>query len=164
MLSKRQQREVEGAAAVVANLFREAVQETLDEPGPEPARQAIAAVLEADEPYPVDVHPASTIATITLLAWTGGLREELADRPDRIEVLLAWIEEHLGRRYRARARYTAPALLSEADAEETAQYAQGLGPDYLASILWLVAAAVACYGEGDTGWLRRVVEAPADGS
>ena len=68
--------------------------------------------------------------------------------------MLAWIEDALGTRYRARARYTSGALRSEQDAAEIMMYAQALGDDFLPSLVWLIAGAVAVHGAGDAEWLR----------
>jgi hypothetical protein len=55
---------------------------------------------------------------------------------------VAWIEENLGRRYRARARYTASAPESEAGAAEITTYRPALQDDFLATLVWLLAGAV----------------------
>ena len=70
--------------------------------------------------------------------------------------MLAWIEENLGKRYRARARYTASALESEAGAGEITSYRPALQDDFLATLIWLLAGAVAVFGGGDVDWLKAL--------
>jgi hypothetical protein len=66
---------------------------------------------------------------------------------------MAWVQDALGTRCRARARYTSGALRSEQDAGEIMLYAQALGDDFLPSLVWLIAGTVAVHGAGDTAWL-----------
>jgi hypothetical protein len=43
------------------------------------------------------------MATLTLVRWAGLARAELADQPGWVDEVLAWIQDALGTRYRARA-------------------------------------------------------------
>lgn len=155
MLDKKEQAEIARAADAVSGVLRDAVQATVEEKRPEPARATINMIVEsgAGSPAPDGSNPAAMMTTYVLLHWLTLAREALAEHPDRVAEILAWIEENLGKRYRLRARYTAPALESPGGIGEIAEYADALGGDFMPSIIWLLAGAVARYGEGDAGWL-----------
>lgn len=152
---------------VIADALMKAVRDTLTEGSPEPARTTIARLaLADDEAVGSDgPQPCWTMAFLTLARWMDVTRTELADRPDRAGEVLSWIEATLGRRCCARARYTVPALESQTAMEETVAYAEGLGEDYLPTMIWIMAAVAARYGDGDPDWLLRldVRSSPAAG-
>lgn len=160
MLDEQQQAEVARAADALTTTLRDTVQVTVDEHTPDAARQTVFAIVETGSrsPTPDGGNPAAMMTTYLLLHQLTLVREELAGRPERVAEILGWIDEHLGRRPRLRARYTAQALESETGVEEIATYAEGLGPDFMPSILWLLAGAVALYGDGDAGWIARLQE------
>ena len=158
MSRKRDQQEFEGAAEAVGGLLIEAVQATINDRTPDPARDCIEEFRAIDDRVvPADDGgPTELVATLTLVQWLSAARNELLDRPGRVEEVLAWIEAAMGRRYRGRARYTAGALESVDGASETMEYAAALQDEFLPSMIWLVAGVVAVYGEGDAAWLRRL--------
>jgi hypothetical protein len=133
MLSRREEREIAQAAEAVALVLREAVAATVAEPGPAPAREVVARILELDEQ-------------------AGGT--------DGAGPGARWIEEHLGARYRARARYTSGALRSDEAAVEIADYLDALRDDFLPSLVWLLAGAAACYSDGDVDRLLGAAPPP----
>lgn len=156
MASKQELREVEEAAEAIGGLLMRAVAATIAAPSPVPAREAVGEFLSIDTSAAPDSGsgPAQLLATLTLSRWFGLVREELADRPRRVDEVLAWIEDNVGKRYRARARYTASVLESEAGAGEITTYRPALQDDFLATLVWLLAGAVALYGGGDVAWLK----------
>ena len=156
MSGKRDERQIQQVAEAIAGLLAEAVKETVERRTPGPARECTGALLEIDrQAAPEDEGgPAELMATLTLVRWAGLARAELADQPGWVDEVMAWIQDALGTRYRARARYTSGALRSEQDAAEIMLYAQALGDDFLPSLVWLIAGAVAVHGAGDTAWLR----------
>ena len=158
MASKQELREVEQAAEAIGGLLMRAVEATVAEPSPVPSREAVGEFLSIDRSAAPDSvsGPAQLLATLTLSRWLGLVREELADRPQRVDEVLDWIEENLGKRYRARARYTSPALESAAGAGDITTYRPALQDDFLATLVWLLAGAVAVYGAGDIAWLKAL--------
>lgn len=157
MLSKRERRQFDEAAAQLATTLRQAVQRTVTAGGPQPAREAISQLLGTSPPG--RGHPAELMAGYQLLSWVRLVRDALGDRPQRVDEVLGWIEEAVGRRYRARARYTSGALDSESAEPQTLHYRDALGADFLPSLIWLLAGAVARYGDGDVEWLHRLEQA-----
>lgn len=158
MLSKQEQGQLDEAIAELAAALRQAVQDTVTAGGPAPAREAISQLLET---HHHDMHsggacPAELMVGDQLVAWLRLVRHALGDRPQRVDEVLGWIEEAIGRRYRARARYTSCALDSESAEPLTMHYRDALGADFLPSLIWLLAGAVARYGDGDVEWLRRL--------
>ncbi len=156
MSGRREGQQIQQVAEAVTGLLAEAVKETIEQRSPDPARACIGGLLDVDRrAAPEDQGgPAELMATLGLIRWAGLARRELADRPDWIEQSLAWIEDALGKRYRARAWYTSGALRSEEEAGEIMMYSRALGGDFLPSIVWLIAATVAVHGTGDVGWLQ----------
>lgn len=153
--------EVQQALEAIGNLLADAVQATIDEPSPDPARQCARQFFDIDAHAAPDEDggPAQMMALLTLVRWLSLAREELADRPDRpgrVEDVLGWIEEHLGKRYRARARYTSGLLESKDAAGEVAIYQHALQEEFLPALVWLLAGAVARFGEGKIAWLRAL--------
>jgi hypothetical protein len=157
VLNRRQERDVERAAEVVADAMLGAVARTVAEPGPGPARDTVAELAAYDErPEFGDGAPVRMMMFVALSGRCAAVRAELADTPERVDEVLVWIEEQLGPRFRARARYTAGMLADEAAATEAVEYVDALREDYLPSMVWLLAGAVARYGAGDVEWLRRL--------
>ena len=159
MGSNKDQRAFEEVAEIIGDLLRKAVSATISEKAPEPAREAVGEFFDLDENAgSVDAAggPTELLATLTLVRWHSLAREELADRPQRVEEVLAWIEANIGKRYRARARYTSPILESEEGAREMVVYRDALEEEFLATLIWLLAGAVALYGDGDIAWLERL--------
>lgn len=159
MLNRRQRQAVEQAAAQVQDLLREAVRAVVADRDPQPARDVIAQLVGSDRSgSPSRETAATSIAVYTLLAWLTAVREDLADRPERVEAVLGWIREDLGPRYAARARYTGGTLRDADGLDEAVGYRDALRADFLPSLLWLLAGAVAVYGDGDAGWLHTPAE------
>lgn len=157
MLNKKQARDVARAAEAVDRVLLDAVAQTVAEPGPEPARHILAELLRHDDrPEFGDGGPARMMAFIALAGRLTDVRAALADRPDRVEQVLGWVGEQLGPRFRARSRYTSGMLVDDAAANETSEYVDALREDYLPSLVWLLAGAVARYGDGDVGWLQEI--------
>ena len=158
MLDKQQQADVMRAAEAVSDALRDAVQATITEKAPDPARDTIEAIVETGSRSTTadGENPAAMVTTYVLLHWLTLVREALLDRPDRVEEILAWVEENLGNRYRLRARYTAAALDGPGGIDEIAEYAGALGADFMPSIIWLLAGAVARYGDGDADWIATL--------
>ena len=156
-MSKADEREFQQVAEAITALLAEAVKETVEQRSPEPARECVAGLVDLDRhAAPEDEGgPAELMATLALVRWAGLARVELGeDHPGWVEDVLAWVEETLGKRYRARARYTSGALRSEEEAGEIMIYAGALREDFLPSLVWLIAGAVALHGGGDIAWLR----------
>jgi hypothetical protein len=158
MLSKREQQQLDEATAALAAALRQAVQDTVTAGGPKAAREAIDQLLET---HHHQACPDQLMVGYQLVGWLGNVRDALGDRPQRVDEVLEWIERAVGRRYRARAQYTSGALESEGMESQTMHYADALGVDFLPSLIWLLAGAVARYGDGDVEWLRRLEQAPA---
>lgn len=159
--SSNRQDEMEAVAESVGRHLEAAVRETLTQHSPEPARTAVGQLtaVDGDAVGGDEPGPAQTLALLTLVRWLTVVRTELADRPQRVDEVLAWIEECLGRRYAARARYTVGPLRSAEASDEILHYATALGADFLPSLVWLVAGAAAVYGDGDAGWPGRLEHA-----
>ena len=155
-MSKRYERQIQQVAEAITGLLADAVKETIEQRSPEPARQCIARLLHLDrEAAPEDESgPAELMATLGLVRWAGLARRDVGERPGWVEEVLAWIEESLGRRYRARARYTSGALRSDEDASEIMIYVGRLQRRLPALADLVDRRGVARYGEGDVGWLR----------
>ncbi|MQA17084.1 MAG: hypothetical protein GEV09_24015 [Pseudonocardiaceae bacterium] len=160
-MSKREQRQIDQAVDAVAQVLRQAVQDTITMGGPEPARETINEIAEIDDRSPRSDGggAARMMAVYMLLGWLTMVRDALDDQPQRVDEILGWIEETLGRRYRARARYTSGSLHSDTGVDEITNYMDALRADFLPSLIWLLAGAVARYGAGDTEWLRRLERA-----
>jgi len=155
VLDNQQQQDVVRAAEAVSDALRDAVQATISAKDPEPARATVLTIAQTGS-RSLDAeggNPAAMMTTYLLLQWLSAVREELADRPDRVAEILTWVEEHLGKRCRLRARYTSVALEGDDGVGEIAEYAGALGADFMPSMIWLLAGAVARYGDGDVGWL-----------
>lgn len=157
MVSKRELDEVEQVAGAVWELLASAVQATIEMRSHEPARECAREFLDIDASAAPDDSsgPAQVLATMTLIRRLTVVREETADRPQRVEEVLAWVADTLGRRYAARARYVAGALESETGAAEVTDARRALQEEFLPALIWLLAGGVALYGEGRLDWLRE---------
>ncbi|MFP5023416.1 hypothetical protein [Pseudonocardia phyllosphaerae] len=154
--------ELAEAYRLVSDTLAGAVRETLASPGPDPARFAIRRLTAVDEDVPADATPPGwSLAFLVLADWFDAARTALADADDRGDRALAWIGEHLGPRYAARARYTITPLVDPDNARETSHYIDALGVDFLASMVWTVAALVAEYPatDGADVWPRAHADA-----
>jgi hypothetical protein len=154
--TKREQKQVQQVAEAVVGLLTEAVKETIEQRSPEPSRECVAELVAVDRRAAPEDNggPVELMATLGLIRWAGLARRELGDGPEWIEQALGWIEQTLGKRYRARSAYTAGALRSEVEAAEIMMYSEALRADFLPSLIWLIAATVALHGAGDVDWLR----------
>ncbi len=150
--------EIERAAEMVGGMLQTAVELTVNEPTPDPARQIIGELVNLDRRAAPDSENggAQVLAMLIMVRRLALVREQLADQPDRVEKVLGWIEESLGRRYRARSRYTSGPLESEAAAADISTYRPALRDDFLPTLVWLLAGAVAVYGAGDIAWLEAL--------
>ncbi|MGH3565978.1 MAG: hypothetical protein ACRDRH_08085 [Pseudonocardia sp.] len=142
---------------LVANDLEGTVRQTLADRSHEPARATIAALTRLDDEFSAtgESPPGWTLSFLTLAGWLLAVGTAVADRPERDDEVLAWIETNLGRRYRARSRYTIGAFHGD---EELASYVEALGEDFLPTLVWLLAAAVELYGDDDPGWPRRLAD------
>ena len=159
MAFRKEQRALEAVAGIVGDLLQKAVSATVTERTPDPAREMVGELLDIDDragSAEAGGGPTELLATLTLVRWHSLAREALADRPQRVAEVLAWIEENIGRRYRARARYTAPIMESEEGAQEIVVYRSALEDEFLATLIWLLAGIVALYGDGDIAWLEEL--------
>jgi hypothetical protein len=154
--------ELRNAYRMVSDVLAGAVRETLAAPGPDPARFAVRRLTAVDRDVPPDATPPGwSLAFLVLADWYDAARAALVDHDDRAERALAWIGQNLGPRYAARARYTIAPLVDPADARETSHYVDALGVDFLASMVWTVAAVVAEFPAEDTAevWPRTRADA-----
>jgi hypothetical protein len=154
--------ELQNAYRMVSDVLAGAVRETLAAPGPDPARFAVRRLTAVDRDMPPDATPPGwSLAFLVLADWYDAARTALADHDDRSERALGWIGSNLGPRYAARARYTVAPLVDPADARETSHYVDALGVDFLASMVWTVAAVVAEVPAEDTAevWPRTRADA-----
>lgn len=161
MAAKKGQDDVEQAADAVAQLLEGAVRATLASPTPEHTREAIGRLVDLDHHTAPDDEsgPGQMLALLTLVRWLSLARDRLADSPQRGEEVLGWIEAHLGRRYRVRARYVIGALETPEAAEEMLAYSDALREDFLPALGWAAAGTVAVYGGSDMAWLRELEQA-----
>ncbi|GAA2556059.1 hypothetical protein [Pseudonocardia hydrocarbonoxydans] len=158
MTDERGAREIAQAAEAIGDLLQRAVEATLEEPAPEPARQAAAQLYDVDSRAvpESDNGPAQLMATLTLVRLLSLVREATPDRPERVEEVLGWIGTAMGKRYAARARYVAGVLESEAATADVPGVRQVLMTEFVPSLVWLLAGSVAVLGTGDAGWLREL--------
>ncbi|MBW0117836.1 hypothetical protein [Pseudonocardia abyssalis] len=156
MTDERGAREIAQAAEAIGDLLYRAVEATLEDPAPEPARQAAAQLYDVDSRTvpESDSGPAQLMGTLTLIRLLGLVRESTADRPERVDEVLGWITESMGKRYAARAKYVTGVLRSETDTADVPGMRQVLMTEFVPSLVWLLAGSVAVFGEGDLDWLR----------
>lgn len=144
------------AAASVADLLADAVRATLEHGTPDAARQAASELVRVDERAAPENRggPAQLIGMLTLVRWLSLVREATPERAERAEEVLGRVEELLGKRYRARGRYVAGALRNDEEAADAHTAQTALQTEFLPALTWLVAGAVAEFGDGDVAWLR----------
>lgn len=149
-------------AAQLAERLITAVDETLLTHTPHPSRDRIAVTLDIGRAAEPDEDGRTTrlMVTLILIRWLSVARAKFADRPDRVADALTWIEDTLGKRYAARARYTSAVLRDEEGASEVLQYREALGDDFLPALVWLLAGVVATEMAGDLAVLARLVGVP----
>jgi hypothetical protein len=145
--------EIAEAAERISELVLETVQATLAERSPEPGRRYLSDLSGGQTD---DERTTELMITLIMVRWLSVVRDQVGTG-DLVEPVLAWIGEELGPRYAARARYTSAPLVSEETAAEIMGYRDALRGDFLPSIAWLLAAAVALHGEGKIDWLRELV-------
>jgi len=147
---------------LLADQLEAAVQETLTQQSPEPARlladhiiDGDLEILDSDEHDDEEGAPGISIAFAILAAWTSSAREEL-DTADLADTVLNWLTTHLGESIAALTRRAA-GIIGAPDAPDLTvdQLADELGPDFIPAMLWLATGLVAEHGAGDTAWLRR---------
>lgn len=151
-------RELDEMIESVEQMLLEAVGQTLSLGSPAPARDQINRMIAIDEdvadggPGPP---PGETFALIVLTRWLGA---HLGCRVDADDVL-GWIGDNLGTRCRLRSKYMIGMLDSGSAGETVELYADALGDDFLPVLVWIAAALVARYGDGDPAALSRAVPA-----
>ncbi|MDN5920432.1 MAG: hypothetical protein L0I76_35920 [Pseudonocardia sp.] len=146
-----------GAYRIVADELEQAVRDTLSSHEPDPARLALRKLTAVDAEFSSEEAPPGwSLAFLVLADWIDAARVALEAETDRVDRALDWIGAHLGPRYRSRARYTIPPLQTLEGAQETSHYIDALGDDFLASLVWTVAALSALYGDDDAGWARAL--------
>lgn len=144
------------AAASVGDLLAEAVRATLEHRTPDAARHAAAELVRVDERAAPENRggPAQLIGMLTLVRWLSLVRGAVPDRADRVDAVLARVEDVLGKRCRARAKYVSGALVDDEAAAEVPAAQAALQTEFLPALTWLVAGSVAEFGDGDLAWLR----------
>lgn len=153
----RDDAELQDAYALVGDTLEQAVRETLDRHDPEPARLAVRRLTAIDADFASEQAPPGwSLAFLVLADWIDAARTALEAEPDRVEQALDWIGTNLGGRYRSRATYTITPLQGRENAQETSHYIDVLGDDFLASMIWTVAAVSALHGDADPGWPRKL--------
>lgn len=156
--NQREDRVVADAAAELSGALVGAVAETVGQASAEPSRLVLADLLGGPGAEDELSTMTELMASLILIRWLSVAREAVDAEPgDPVEATLGWIRDELGPRFAARARYTAGPLRDPKAAGEIVRYKEALGPDFLPSIVWLLAGVVVVYGGGDVGWLRRLV-------
>lgn len=148
-------RELDEMIQSMRDLLVAAVADTLESGSPQPARDRVARIIEIDDEvaaFDPGTPPGQTIALVALSHWLVRPPRGDAARPDP-EHVLDWIAQHLGPRYRARARYMIGMLDAGRAHEAASLYADALGDDFLPTLIWIVAALTDLHGDGDPGWL-----------
>lgn len=149
--------ELRGAYRIVADELEQAVRDTLTSHEPDPARLALRKLTAIDADFAdSEAPPGWSLAFLVLADWIDAARIALEAETDRVDRALDWIGTHLGPRYRSRARYTIPPLQTLEGAQETSHFIDALGDDFLASLVWTIAALSALYGGDDAGWARAL--------
>ena len=158
MAKTREIREMEQAATTVRDLLADAVEATIEHRTPEAAREAAAELVGVDARAAPQgpSGPAQLMGMLTLVRWLTLVREATPDRVARGDEALDRVNELLGSRYRARARYVAGALESEEAASEVPAAQAALQEEFLPALTWLVAGSVAEFRNGDVEWLREL--------
>ncbi|SHL31131.1 hypothetical protein SAMN05443637_12436 [Pseudonocardia thermophila] len=136
----------------ISELILDAVTHTLSERSPEPGRRYLSAFSGG---FTDEQRATELMVTLILVRWLSAARDEVGG--DLVEAVLTWIEQELGKRCALRARYTSGPLVDEDSAAQIIRYREGLGPDFLPSMVWQLAAVVALHGDGDPRWLAERV-------
>ncbi len=157
---ERELDEVEQVAGAVWELLLAALTATIETGSHSPARDCAEELVDIDATAAPDTDsgPAQVLATMSLVRRLTVVREATADRADRVEEVLGWVGEKIGKRYAARARYVAGPLESETGAAEVMSARPALQGDFLPALIWLLAGAVAVYGSGKPAWLQEQEE------
>lgn len=154
---QRDDAELRGAYRIVADELEQAVRDTLSSHEPDPARLALRKLTAIDADFPdSEAPPGWSLAFLVLADWIDTARIALEAETDRVDRALDWIATNLGPRYRSRARYTIGPLQTLEGAQETSHFIDALGDDFLASLVWTIAALSALYGDDDAGWARAL--------
>ena len=154
---QRERTQIAEAAERISELVLETVEATLAERSAEPGRRYLSGLSngQTDEERTTEL-----MITLIMVRWLSVIRDHVGDHAgtgDLVEPVLAWIREELGVRPAARARYTSAPLVSEESAADIMGYRDALHSDFLPSMAWLLAGAVALHGEGAVDWLRELV-------
>jgi hypothetical protein len=150
---QRERTQIAEAAERISELVLETVEATLAERSAEPGRRYLSGLSlgQTDEERTTEL-----MITLIMVRWLSVVRDHVGTG-DVVEPVLAWIREELGVRPAARARYTSAPLVSEESAADIMGYRDALHSDFLPSLAWLLAGAVALYGDGAIDWLRELV-------
>ena len=150
---QRERTQIAEAAERISELVLETVEATLAERSAEPGRRYLSGLSngQTDEERTTEL-----MITLIMVRWLSVVRDHVGTA-DVVEPVLAWIREELGVRPAARARYTSAPLVSEESAADIMGYRDALHSDFLPSMAWLLAGAVALHGEGAVDWLRELV-------
>ncbi|MGI5130883.1 hypothetical protein ACQEVB_29040 [Pseudonocardia sp. CA-107938] len=153
MAKQQELADIAAATNRISELVLDAVRATLAERSAEPARQALTPLSGGftDEQRTIEL-----MVTLILVRWLSVVRDHV-ESTDLVEPVLAWIRDELGPRYAARARYTSEPLVDEERAADIMGYRDALRDDFLPSLAWQLAAAVALHGDGSVEWLRDLV-------
>ena len=159
----REQRRDDGATDEmlqdVRALLRETVATTLEHLDPSIARARLARVAEIDAEIEAegldDRAPGQWFADLALTTWlmTAGRSREGGGLAQSV---LAWVAANLGPVGSALERIAVGLLDEPHDMEAIEGAIDELDDDFLPSLVWLVAGAVAVAGEGDVAWLDRL--------
>jgi hypothetical protein len=152
----------------IRTLLRATVAATLEQLDPDIARTRLARVAEVDAEIEAegldDRAPGQWFADLALTTWlmaAGRSREE----GGLAHPVLAWVVANLGPVGSALERIAVGLLDEPHDMEAVQGAIDELDDDFLPSLVWLAAGAVAVAGDGDVTWLDRLDGArPATGS
>jgi len=150
---QQERTQIAEAAERISELVLETVEATLAERSAEPGRRYLSGLSGGQTD---DERTTELMITLIMVRWLSVVRDQVGTG-ELVEPVLAWIGEELGPRYAARARYTSAPLVSEDTAADIMGYREALRGDFLPSMAWQLAAAVALYGEGAIDWLRELV-------
>ena len=156
----REQRRDDGATDEmlegVRAVLRETVAATLEHLDPDIARARLARVAEIDDEIEAegfdDRSPGQWFADLALTTWlmaAGRSREG----GGLAQPVIAWVVANLGPVGSVLERVAVGLLDEPRDMEAMEGAIDELGEDFLPSLVWLLAGAVAVAGEGDVAWL-----------
>ncbi|MDN5918284.1 MAG: hypothetical protein L0I76_24830 [Pseudonocardia sp.] len=140
-----QRRDIDGAAGFVAARLADAVRETLATRSPQEARDVITELARFDDRLAAtdEPSPGRVSAFLTLASRLNAVLPTLADGPERVEGVLEWVATDLGRPRHARPRRSR----GSGHTDELWAYAEAQQDDFLPSLVWLLAAVEALYGD-----------------